>query len=594
MGRALLVARLAVRDLRRRPGEAALLLMALTAATFTLTLGLVLRDLAHAPFERTRAATAGPDVTAQGDLDALAKLTRARGVAAHSGPYPMAQTSLAANGKRSAALAQGRDVARAKVDQPKVTEGSWVRAGGVVVERSFADALGVHAGDALTVSSRRLRVAGVAVTAAVPAYPSVPWIMGPESRGRTMDRGLIWLTRADASALGTPRRVFPYMVNLRLSDPAAARAFVAAHEPPDPSVTGKPPTALLEDWRRVAGEHADLVRSQRRVLLTGSWLLALLALASVSVLVGGRMASQIRRVGLLKAVGGTPVLVAAVLLAQYLALALVAAAAGLGLGRLFAPELGRPTAGLLGSTGPIPFTAGTIGVVTAVAVAVAMVATAIPALRAARTSTVLALADAARAPRRSGWLIALSARLPVPLLLGLRMAARRPRRVVLSAFSVMVAVSGTVAALCARAELDSQSGGLSDPRTDRLSQVLLLITVMLVALAAVNAIFVTWATVLDARRASALARALGATPGQVSGGLSAAQVIPALAGALAGVPAGLALYVAVDPDGTTMPPLWKLLATGVGSVLAIAALTLIPSRVGARRAVADVLRSEVA
>lgn len=446
MGRALLVARLAVRDLRRRPGEAALLLMALTAATFTLTLGLVLRDLAHAPFERTRAATAGPDVTAQGDLDALAKLTRARGVAAHSGPYPMAQTSLAANGKRSAALAQGRDVARAKVDQPKVTEGSWVRAGGVVVERSFADALGVHAGDALTVSSRRLRVAGVAVTAAVPAYPSVPWIMGPESRGRTMDRGLIWLTRADASALGTPRRVFPYMVNLRLSDPAAARAFVAAHEPPDPSVTGKPPTALLEDWRRVAGEHADLVRSQRRVLLTGSWLLALLALASVSVLVGGRMASQIRRVGLLKAVGGTPVLVAAVLLAQYLALALVAAAAGLGLGRLFAPELGRPTAGLLGSTGPIPFTAGTIGVVTAVAVAVAMVATAIPALRAARTSTVLALADAARAPRRSGWLIALSARLPVPLLLGLRMAARRPRRVVLSAFSVMVAVSGTVAA----------------------------------------------------------------------------------------------------------------------------------------------------
>ena len=78
---------------------------------------------------------------------------------------------------------------------------------------------------------------------------------------------------------------------------------------------------------------------------------------------------------------------------------------------------------------------------------------------------------------------------------------------------------------------------------------LLAITITLVALAAVNAIFVAWATALDARRASALARALGATPQQVSAGLSAAQVLPALAGAILGIPGGLALLAAVDPDG---------------------------------------------
>ena len=64
MGRVLLVGRLAARDLRRRPAEAALLLLAIMAATTTLTLGLVLREVIDKPYERTRTATAGPDVVA--------------------------------------------------------------------------------------------------------------------------------------------------------------------------------------------------------------------------------------------------------------------------------------------------------------------------------------------------------------------------------------------------------------------------------------------------------------------------------------------------------------------------------------------------
>ena len=64
MGRILLVGRLAVRDLRRRRIEAALLLLAIMAATTTLTLGLVLRDAASDPYQTTREATNGPDVVA--------------------------------------------------------------------------------------------------------------------------------------------------------------------------------------------------------------------------------------------------------------------------------------------------------------------------------------------------------------------------------------------------------------------------------------------------------------------------------------------------------------------------------------------------
>jgi putative ABC transport system permease protein len=347
----------------------------------------------------------------------------------------------------------------------------------------------------------------------------------------------------------------------------------------------------VQAWQDIRDASGNVVRNQRRALLTGAWLLALLAVASVAVLVGGRMADQIRRVGLLKAVGGTPRLVAAVLLAEYVVVALVAAALGIAVGWLTAPLLTEASAGLLGSAGAPTVTLSTVGLVTAVALAVAVLATFIPAVRASRTSTVLALADAARPPRRTAWLIAISARLPVPLLFGLRVAGRRPRRVVLGMASIAITVSGIVAALAAHADL---ADGSNSVRADRLNQVLLAITITLVTLAAVNAIFIAWATALDAKRSSALARALGATPQQVSAGLSASQVLPALAGGILGIPGGLALLAAVDPDSTTMPPLWQLLAVVPGTVLVVACLTAIPARISSRRPVGEVLQSELA
>ena len=63
-----------------------------------------------------------------------------------------------------------------------------------------------------------------------------------------------------------------------------------------------------------------------------------------------------------------------------------------------------------------------------------------------------------------------------------------------------------------------------------------LLTVVLVTLAAVNAVVTGWATALDARQSLAVARVLGGTPQQVGAGLSAAQVLPALPGSLVGVP----------------------------------------------------------
>src|ERR671915_261039 len=546
VGRLLLVCRLAARDLRRRPAEAALLLLAITAATTTLTLGLGLREATSKPYETTGAATAGPDVVASvssppdsgvpADLAGLKALANDPGVAGHSGPYPVAWTKLEAHGHTLDARVEGRDTAPAPIDQPELTHGSWLGDGGVVVEAAFAHALGVGAGDRITLNGRSFRVAGVAVTAAAAPYPQVSCL------AFCIPAGLVWLSKADTRSLAPEEESLAYVLHLKLADPAAAPAFVDEHYPPENAPPGTrasdPAPPLLQSWQGIHEETATLVRNERRALLTGGWLLVLLALASVAVLVGGRMAAQIRRVGLLKAVGGTPSLVAAVLLAEYVLVALLAAAAG----------------------------------VTAVALGVAVAATFVPALRAARTSTVLALADSARAPRRTAWLIAISARLPVPLLLGLRIAARRPRRVVLATASIAITVSGIVAVLAAHADLLDAATAPDPSGADRFNQVLLVITITLVALAAVNAIFITWATALDARHSSALSRALGATPQQVIAGLSAAQVLPALTGAILGIPGGLGLVTAVG--GAPRPA--------------------IPARLGPRRPAAEVLRSELA
>jgi len=627
LSRTVLIWRLAGRDLRHRPAQAFLLLLAITAATATLTLGLALHGVTSQPYQQTRAATHGPDLMAQlfstsphrpGQqntspqvLDQVKALAHASGVTGHSGPYLLAGAVVRAHGRIAGVEAEGRSQAAAALDQPKVTAGSWVRGGGVVLERTFAAALGVGAGDQVTLNGRRFRVTGIAVTAAMPPYPNLCYSPGggcpapvPDTSSPVNPRrgpggiGLAWVTQRDARVLASSDAGPPaYLLDLKLADPARAQAFASAYDHAH-QVAGAP---LLNSWAGIRTADGLLVQDEQSVLSPGAWLACLLAVASVAVLAGGRMAEHTRRVGLLKAVGSSPGLVAAVLLAGNLILALAAAGAGLAAGRLAAPLITSPGAGLVGSPGAPSLTLPTAGLVVAVALAVALAATFVPAVRAARTSTVSALADAARPPRRRAGLIALSARLPVPLLLGVRLSARRPRRAVLGAASVAVTAAGVVAVLTFHAtaglEASGGSGGLGSPVYDRDEQMLTVLTIVLVTLAVLNVIVTAWATVLDARYSSALARALGATPQQVSAGVSAAQLLPALPGALLGIPLGIGLFAAASGTGTrvlAIPPAWWLAAAVLGTLAAVAGLAAIPARIGARRPAAAILRSGLA
>ena len=115
------------------------MLLAFAAATTTLALGLVLHGVTDQPYLQTRNATAGPDVvlqlhpngsapaTRQG-LAQLAPLEHASGVTGHTGPYPVDLARLQANGHAAGAQVEGRETAPASIDQPKVTQGRWLRA----------------------------------------------------------------------------------------------------------------------------------------------------------------------------------------------------------------------------------------------------------------------------------------------------------------------------------------------------------------------------------------------------------------------------------------------------------------------------------
>ena len=332
-GRALLLFRLARQDIRHHFAQALLLVVAIAVATATLTMAFALDGVNSNPYQQTMAATNGPDVVAQSgndpytnvtspaDLAALVALNHATGVAAHSGPYPivgatgpvgpvMRSTDIVAS-----VQVEGREPGVAAVDQPKVTDGTWIRPGGVVVERSFAEVANLRLGQTITLNGHPFRVVGFAVTAASGGYPAM---------------SLIWATEAAARSLATQADPLSYISYLKLSDasPRAVNAFVNAYglnygAPADAT------TPSLTAWTAIAYGDASFLRTDQAFLFTGATLLGVLALASVAVLVGGRLAEGTRRVGLLKATGGTPGLVAATFLAENLFLALIAAFVGL-------------------------------------------------------------------------------------------------------------------------------------------------------------------------------------------------------------------------------------------------------------------------
>ena len=93
-------------------------------------------------------------------------------------------------------------------------------------------------------------------------------------------------------------------MNLKLADSARAEAFANRFDPG--GYTNNTGGLYVIPWQWIGNQDGLLVTHEQKILIVGSWLLALLAISSLAVLVGGRMAEQTRRAGLLKAVVEPP------------------------------------------------------------------------------------------------------------------------------------------------------------------------------------------------------------------------------------------------------------------------------------------------
>ncbi|MEY2245304.1 FtsX-like permease family protein [Streptomyces sp. BF23-18] len=591
MGHLLLMWRLILHDIRHRPGEALMFLLAVTIATASLTLGLATDNAVDAGYLKTRAATAGPDITAittATDPSGLVeRLADTPGVAAQADPVYAFDTTIRAYGQSAHTSIEGRDNSPSAVDQPLVTSGTWVHPGGAVIERGFAQALGVRVGDHVTITGRTYPVIGTAISAATPVYPWSDWAQGP---GPSDKGGRIWLTTADARAAAGDAPCV-YLIHLKLTDPTAPFRWRDNVFPPDRRGDSWVNT---HTWQDVSRMDRNMIKHTQPALVIGGWLLAVAAIVTLAALVTARATRDNRRAGLLKAVGAGPGTVTAVLLAQYLLLTVLATALGLTAGTLAAPRLVDPSAGLLDTVSPPD--SGTVFAAVFLAVLVALTGALGPTARTVRTSTVHTLADPAHMLTHHPHLNAMTAYLPTSLLLGIRLLARRPGRAVLASAGTAATTVIVTVMLTFHADLETvHAADRFDPgdvRNGQTGQVLLAVTVALVALSTLNTVLLGWSTAVQARRALSIARTLGATPGQVVAALCVAQLLPAVPGVAAGMPVGLGLYWLFGPQVT--PPGPWLLTTALAILLAVAMVTALPAWAHTRKPAGPVLNAETA
>ncbi len=298
-----------------------------------------------------------------------------------------------------------------------------------MIERRFADALGVHVGDADPAGRAPLRRARH---------------RADHCDVRQAIRCLAHAQRAAHAGRQQPAAVVraqPQAVAIRPSAPAFANARNAPNAP-----------GSWSPGRASAPTTATTIASEQQLLEIGSALLAMIAVAGIAVLVGGRMAEQTRRVGLLKAVGATPST------GRHRAAGREPAArdrshdrSAWRSGGLIAPpahQTRQQHAGQRRGHPPSPSPPSCSRR--------RWRWRSPPPRRSCPRSAAPAPAPSSAqrprpAPAATGLeLIELSSRLPVPLLLAVRLIARRPRRALLAIASVTIAVATFVATLMMR------------------------------------------------------------------------------------------------------------------------------------------------
>jgi putative ABC transport system permease protein len=448
-------------DLRGRRVQTVSVVFVVALSTLLIGLGLVVFVSVQAPFDSLFTQLNGAHLwlysSAPGPLTPtqLDAITQAPNVTGATAVEEQARGYILRGGKKLTADLISFPTQQPAIGRLRLTQGALLSAddpAGVIVDQAFATAHGLHVNDALTLVTasgrQQVHMRGIAVD------------VNHDSQGDGTG-GRIHLLRATLDGYFSSSQRLD-VIGLRLADPSATEAtFLTISE--RLQVAGYPnPSQNLswEDWlifRAVFGSASRLSAT----LLLAFGIVSLVAAGVIVVnLVMGQVLAQQRDLGILKAVGFTPLQLVRTLVLEYTLLGLMGGVLGLTLVALAAPPLLARLASSVGVPIPPNYRPITGVLLLAAIMLVIGMSAVLPAWKAGRTRVVDAIRPGGATPhggraRRAGLL--LNGRLPVIAVLGVRGITSRPLRAALVWVVLLLGVMTAVFALSATATIDRYS-----------------------------------------------------------------------------------------------------------------------------------------
>jgi putative ABC transport system permease protein len=609
-------AALVLARLRSHLGRSLVLVVVVGVATGIALSALAVLRVADDPWAPLQAATRGGDVEideapARPDPRALAALPE---VATVGSLIQSGDTALQVHGQVLLVSLKRMPADREAmvVERPLVMAGRWFAADDeVVFEATLADTLGVEVGDTVALNGdhgRTVRVAGTAATTMLPNYPE-------RLPGSIFASGAVF----DAIApVGAPR----WSIGLRLHDPSQADAVVARLNASGPVPPGN---CTAAGWcARTAADIRDNAFPSRvdefaGVMLFFAVLMLIAAVLLIVTLLGSRLVSEAKELTLLQVAGATPARLALLIATEHALLAVAGAAAGILVARVVAPRIAESAATMFGLVSP-RLSLGDVMVVSAAAVAISVLVSALGGLRAGRRSlAVVARGGTGRVRRSRAAALAMRSTSWATLVLGLKDIATRRGRAAVTVLSVALAVTIAVAVVgLGTSELDpaiapTQAASLpADPAeisrlpvfSPAISQqvigrIMTLITAMQALLGGVAVVTLLAAasmSIQERLRELSVLHAVGCTTSQLAGASAVSQGALGAIGATLGLPLGLGVYLlfkAMSGGGFTgSPPPLSLALIGLAAIAIAAAAGAAPALLAQRVPASQALAAE--
>jgi putative ABC transport system permease protein len=535
----------------RRPVQFAVMLVVMGIAATGGVLGLTLATNSNASFDKALTKRRAPDLVVIIDASRvtatdLARTRHLSGVTQAAGPYPATTIMLASVSGRAGA-AQGAQpltvVGRASSDgplddlvcftsPPGITSCGWPDRKGEIELSSFAPVqlapgggrLG-PVGEKVTVTSARgrpmLKVVGYAES-----------ILQQDADAWTVPAEIATLQEAGAPAQAQMLYTFA-----RASSNAEINADLAEVK------AALPARALLSSASLPNVQHFATAGSSQKPPYVEAYavIVVLLTLLITAIVVATAVLASYRRIGVLKSIGFTP----AQIVGSYLAELSVPALAGAAVGTVIGSKWARALTNGWDANAGVPLW---IKVTVPIGVcALAALCALIPALRAARLTTVQALV-AGQTPGTTGRsrLSARVARLPLPrpIALGIASTFSRPGASLATAAVIAGGITAAVLAVGLNSEMLRLVVGATTPQNGAVLTGQALVRRLTVLVIIVAALGVLSAVIMLARQRVhdlGVYKAIGMTPRQIVTMIICWVLAPGLAAAAIALPAGIAL-----------------------------------------------------